>query len=73
MELKHVIGEILAFLTLYGDRFAIVCFGAALAIAVPLLVRLLLALARPLLALRTRSIRARPIVPAVREEPHLPV
>ena len=73
MELKPIIGDILEFLTLYGDRFAIVCFGAALAIAVPLLIRLLLALARPLLALRTRAVRPRPIVPAVQEEPHLPV
>jgi hypothetical protein len=69
MEFKHVLGEILDFLTLYGDRFAIVCFGAALVIAVPLVVRLVLAVVRPLVARRTRAARQAAIVPAALDEP----
>jgi hypothetical protein len=57
MEARHLIGDLLDFLLLYGDRFAAACFAVALILALPLAVRLVRAAFRPLAALRPRAPR----------------
>ena len=57
MDARHLIGVVLDFLLLYGDRVAAACFAVALLIVVPVAVHLARAALRPLIARHPRSVK----------------
>jgi hypothetical protein len=72
MDARHLIGDVLDFLVLYGDRFAAACFAVALIIVVPVVVHVVRAVLRPLAALRFRSSKIAAVAPTAGEDQGLP-